>query len=277
MTTAQKIEKQLQALGDAVTAAQSMRFFKTGPGQYGEGDLFLGIRVPVLRRMAKELINTPLDETIQLLQSPFHEARMLALLIWVYQAKRGDKTLPLYRAYLANTARINNWDLVDVSAEHIIGRHLFERYYAPPYPVESKRNVEHASRIRERVSAQKHRLPRIPGKPVLQYSSALPPLTRLAKSDSLWERRIAILSTFHFIRRNDFADTLAIAELLLNDKEDLMHKAVGWMLREVGKRNREVEEAFLLPRCQQMPRTMLRYAIERFPEPLRLAYLRGKK
>lgn len=232
MTTAQKIEKRLKQLGDAKDAEHAQRFFKTGPGEYGEGDVFLGIRVPVLRKLAKQLINTPLDDTIELLQSPFHEARLTTLLIWTYQAKRGDESLPLYRAYLANTDRINNWDLVDVTAKHIVGRHLFER--------------------------------------------SRKPLTKLAKSKSLWERRIAILSTLYFIRRNDFDDTLALADILLNDTEDLMHKAVGWMLREVGNRNREIEENFLLPRYQQMPRTMLRYAIERFPEPRRQEFLNGR-
>ncbi len=309
MTTAQKIEKRLKALGDAEKAAHALRFFKTGPGQYGEGDVFLGIRMPVLRQLAKELINSPtpasghpsaggdsshsppmegcrnggvgscgisLNDTVELLQSPFHEARLTALLIMTYQAKRGDASLPLYRAYLANTDQINNWDLVDVTAEHLVGAHLFERYRVPQDPVKNERIVGHASRIRERVSAQKHRLPVIPGKPVLQHSGALPPLTKLAKSKNLWERRIAILSTFYFIRRNDFDDTLAIAEILLNDKEDLMHKAVGWMLREVGNRDLATEEAFLLPRYKQMPRTMLRYAIERFDEPKRLDYLKGR-
>lgn len=233
MTEVQKIERRLTSLGDAEDAAQARRFFKTGPGQYGEGDQFLGIRVPVLRKLAKELIDTPLNDTVKLLHSPFHEARMLALLIWIYQAKRGDKTLPLYRIYLANTRHINNWDLVDVSAEHIVGTHLFERSRQPLY--------------------------------------------KLAKSKSLWERRIAIISTFYFIRLGDFTDTLAIADILLNDPEDLMHKAVGWMLREVGKRDLTAEESFLLPRYTNMPRTMLRYAIERFPEPLRTAYLHGKK
>ena len=286
MTMAEKIEERLKGLGDAATAAQSMRFFKTGPGEYGEGDRFLGIRVPVLRKLAKELIDTPLDDAVELLQSPFHEARLAALLIWVYQAKRGDSTLPLYRAYLANTDRINNWDLVDVTAEHIVGRHLFERSrnlleYAPNEMSSIPVLVGHASRTRERVSAQNHRLPGIPGKPVLQEAAAasesLTALTKLAKSENLWERRIAILSTFHFIRRNDFDDTLAIADLLLNDSEDLMHKAVGWMLREVGNRDLATEEIFLLPRYKQMPRTMLRYAIERFPEPRRKSYLLGQK
>lgn len=265
MTTAQKIERRLKALGDKTDAEQAQCFFKTGPGQYGEGDCFLGIRVPVLRKLAKELSKLPspasghpsqggdfaqppptegcatrgvgftelsLDDLVELLQSPFHEARLTALLIMTYQAKRGDDTLPLYRAYLANTDRINNWDLVDVTAEHIVGKHLFERSRKPLY--------------------------------------------RLAKSKSLWERRIAIIATFYFIRRNQFDDTLAIADLLLKDKQDLMHKAVGWMLREVGKRNLKAEEDFLLPRYQKMPRTMLRYAIEKFPEPKCLAYLNGR-
>ncbi len=232
MSTAKKIEMQLKAMSDAATAAQSMKFFKTGPGQYGEGDLFLGIRMPVLRTLAKELINTPLNDAVELLQSPFHEARIMALLIMVYQAKRGDNSAALYHAYLDNTDRINNWDLVDVTAEHIVGAHLFTRNRKPLY--------------------------------------------KLAKSKSLWERRIAILSTFYFIRRNESNETLEIADILLNDKEDLMHKAVGWMLREVGNRNLETEETFLTPRYKQMPRTMLRYAIERFPEPKRLAYLHGK-
>lgn len=225
------ITEQLKALGNKTAAKHAQRFFKTGPGQYGEGDLFLGITVPVLRKLAKEHRNIALDEAVELLQSPLHEVRLLALLIMTYQAKRGDALLPLYRAYLANTHRINNWDLVDVSAAQIVGAHLLERDRKP--------------------------------------------LTRLAKSKSLWERRIAIIATFYFIRRNQFDDTLAIADIMLNDKEDLMHKAVGWMLREVGKRDLKVEEDFLLPRYKQMPRTLLRYAIERFPEPKRLAYLKG--
>jgi 3-methyladenine DNA glycosylase AlkD len=231
MTTAGQIERQLKLLENKADAAHAQRFFKTGPGEYGEGDRFLGIRVPVLRRLAKENLNTSLDTAVELLQSPFHEIRLTALLIMVYQAKRGDPSAPLYRAYLANTAQINNWDLVDCSAEHIVGRHLFNRNRKPLY--------------------------------------------RLAKSRSLWERRIAILATFHFIRQQQFDDTLAIADILLNDSEDLMHKAVGWMLREVGNRDLQTEENFLLPRYQSMPRTMLRYAIERFPEPRRQKYLKG--
>ena len=232
MTTTEKITKQLKALGNKTAAEHAMRFFKTGPGQYGEGDLFLGIRVPVLRQLAKEHCDIALDDTVELLQSPLHEVRLLALFIMVSQYERGGNETDIYRAYLANTHRVNNWDLVDGSAADIVGAHLFKRTRQPLY--------------------------------------------KLAKSKSLWERRIAIVATFYFIRRNQFDDTLAIADLLINDKEDLMHKAVGWMLREVGKRDFKVEEEFLLPRYKQMPRTMLRYAIERFPEPMRLAYLHGR-
>lgn len=232
MTTVEKITKQLKALGNKTAAEHAMRFFKTGSGQYGEGDLFLGITVPVLRQIAKEHQDISLDDIVELLQSPLHEARMLALLIMVLQYKQGRNEAAIYRAYLANTRRVNNWDLVDCSAEYIVGAHLFERSRAP--------------------------------------------IIKLAKSKSLWERRIAIIATFYFIRRNQFDDTLTIANLLLNDKEDLMHKAVGWMLREVGKRDLKVEEEFLLPRYKQMPRTLLRYAIERFPEPKRLACLKGR-
>jgi 3-methyladenine DNA glycosylase AlkD len=231
MSEATKITKQLKALENETAAEHAQRFFKTGPGQYGEGDLFLGITVPVLRKLAKEHRDISLDAAVELLQSPFHEVRLLALLILVLQYERGGNEKAIYWAYLANTHRINNWDLVDVTAAQIVGAHLFGRDRKPLY--------------------------------------------RLAKSKSLWERRIAIIATFYFIRRNQFDDTLAIADILLNDQEDLMHKAVGWMLREVGKRDLKIEEDFLLPCYKQMPRTMLRYAIERFPEIKRLAYLKG--
>jgi 3-methyladenine DNA glycosylase AlkD len=324
MTAADKITKQLKAMGRKAAAEHAQRFFKTGPGEYGEGDLFLGITVPVLRKLAKEFTNgktvspTPasrlrqasarqvdhpsgggdslkspplegcrnggvvlvdisLTNAVELLQSPLHEVRLLALLIMVLQAKQNSTAV--YRAYLANTHRINNWDLVDCSAEHIVGAHLFDRDHLIDETSSSPAIVERASRIRERVAVQKHRLPGVPGKPVPQEtaetSESLTVLTKLAKSKSLWERRIAIIATFYFIRRNQFDDTLALADILLNDKEDLLHKAVGWMLREVGKRDPRVEEEFLLPRYQNMPRTMLRYAIECFPEPKRLAYLKG--
>ena len=231
--TAPGIRKKLRSLADPEQARILQRFFKTGPGEYGEGDRFLGIRVPVLRRFAKEHRELSEKNVKVLLRSAFHEERLLALLIMVIQYRGGDedRRREIYSLYLGSTGFINNWDLVDVTAEHIVGAHLRER---------SRR-----------------------------------PLLRLARSTSLWERRIAILSTFHFIRSGDHDSTLEIAALLLHDEEDLIHKAVGWMLREVGKRDRALEERFLRTRYRRMPRTMLRYAIEKFPEPLRQRYLKG--
>lgn len=228
-----KILNQLKKLGDPVSAAHSRKFFKTGKGKYAEGDQFLGIRVPVLRKCAAENLDLRLEETLELLKSPLHEARLLALLIWTAQYPRsaGAGKKALYRAYLGHTEYINNWDLVDCSAEHIVGAHLF--------------------------------------------AGDRKPLYRLARSKSLWERRISVLSTFHFIKRGDSADTLAIARLLLRDPEALIHKAAGWMLREVGKRNPAAEKAFLARHYKKMPRTLLRYAIERFPERERQTYLHG--
>lgn len=232
--TVQTIQQRLEALGDAEKAAHAQRFFKTGPGQYGEGDLFRGIRVPVLRKLAKEYRALPLAETIRLLQSSMHEDRLLALLILVYAFTKGDAATrrAIYDQYLSHTAWINNWDLVDSSASQIVGAFLVDRSRAPLY--------------------------------------------RLARSSSLWERRIAIIATFHFIKHSQFEDTLALAEILLGDSEDLIHKAVGWMLREVGKRHLDAEEGFLNQHYRTMPRTMLRYAIERFPEPKRQGYLKGE-
>lgn len=231
LTTAAELQERLAALGDARVAAASQRFFKTGPGEYGEGDRFRGIRVPALRALAKEYQSTSLPEVERLLGSAFHEDRLLALLILVRLYSRGDETAreEIYRLYLKCTRFINNWDLVDSSAEHVVGAHLRDKSRAP--------------------------------------------LGRLAKSADLWERRIAVLATFHFIKRGEFQETLDLARTLLSDREDLMHKAVGWMLREVGKRDPEALERFLQENRQRMPRTMLRYAIEKFSEEKRREYL----
>lgn len=231
-----QIMSRLRELSDSNISAHSLRFFKTGKGEYGEGDRFLGIRVPTIRQCVREYRAISLEETIELLKSPFHEARLLALLILVAKyasANMKAEQEAVYRAYLGNTEFINNWDLVDCSAEHVVGAHLFLRNRKPIY--------------------------------------------RLVRSKSLWERRIGIISTFHFVKRKDFSDTLECSRLLLHDKEDLIHKAAGWMLREVGKRDHNAEEKFLERHYKQMPRTMLRYAIERFPEKERLAYLHGTK
>lgn len=228
------IRRRLEELADKEKAQVLQRFFKTGPGEYGEGDVFLGIKVPELRKLAKEYEGIALKEAKQLLRSSIHEQRLLALLILIRKFSKGDvgARKRIYELYLRNTQYINNWDLVDVSAEHVVGAYLMER------------NKEQ--------------------------------LYRLAKSASLWERRISILSTFHYVKHNEFSETLKISKMLLSDEEDLIHKAVGWMLREVGKRHLPTEEKFLRAHYKIMPRTMLRYAIERFPEPKRQRYLKGK-
>jgi len=229
-----EIRVRLRKLGTKERAKVSQRFFKTGPGEYGAGDIFLGITVPELRRLATEYQAITLTEVTQLLRSTIHEERLLALLILVRAYARGDEHTKkrIYELYLQNTQYVNNWDLVDASAEHIVGAFLMGK---------SKK-----------------------------------PLYALARSSDLWKRRIAIMATFHFIKRREFTETLKIARILLSDKEDLIHKAVGWMLREIGKRHLETAERFLKKHCTTMPRTMLRYAIERFPEPKRHRYLKGK-
>lgn len=226
-------QQRLRSLGCPEQATILARFFKTGPGQYGEGDRFIGVKVPTTRKVAKEFKSLPLAEITFLLHSDIHEERLLALVILVGQFEKGDEATRklIYDLYLANTCHINNWDLVDVSAPKIVGGYLETRNRKP--------------------------------------------LHRLAKSASLWERRISIIATGWFIWRDDFTDTLRIAEKLLGDKEDLIHKAVGWMLREVGKRDEAVLEGFLGEHCRVMPRTMLRYAIERFPEEKRRKYLKA--
>ncbi|MFI5330053.1 MAG: DNA alkylation repair protein [Desulfobaccales bacterium] len=228
-----EIQRELESLGDASQAAILQRFFKTGPGEYGAGDRFRGIRVPVLRGLAKKYQELSLAEARHLLPSIFHEDRLLVLLILIRQYDRGDQGVrdQLHRFYLEHTRFVNNWDLVDASAPHLLGHYLEDR------PKDA--------------------------------------LTRLAASGNWWERRLAIIATLHFIKRQDFDETLRIARLLLSDPEDLIHKAVGWMLREVEKRQTTVAEAFLQKHYRNMPRTMLRYAIERLPEARRQAYLKG--
>jgi 3-methyladenine DNA glycosylase AlkD len=231
--TEKAISNRLHEMGNKKDALFLQRFFKTGIGQYGEGDVFLGIRVPVLRKLAKEYKALQPLEVLPVLQSFYHEERLFALIVLVNAFAKGDETLrkQIYDLYLTNTKHINNWDLVDISAPNIVGAFLSDA---------SKK-----------------------------------PLYILAKSKNLWERRIAMLATFYFIRNNQFADTLKIAEILLRDKEDLIHKAAGWMLREVGKRDRKYAELFLKEHCREMPRTMLRYAIEKLEPGTKRLYLNG--
>jgi 3-methyladenine DNA glycosylase AlkD len=232
--TLQKIKKRLKQLANKEKAEVLQRFFKTGPGEYGEGDVFIGVKVPDLRKVAKDFQDIATKDVVVLLESAVHEERLLALFILASKYVKGNKTDKerIYRLYLEKTKFINNWDLVDGSAQHIVGDYLVDKNKAP--------------------------------------------LFRLAKSENLWERRIAIMATFYFIKHGKYEETMKIAKILLADKEDLIHKAVGWMLREIGKRDMIIEERFLKQYYKEMPRTMLRYAIEKFPEPKRQTYLKGK-
>lgn len=231
--SAKSIMSEMEALSNSRDAEFLQRFFKTGPGEYGEGDKFRGIRVPVTRTVVRKHRDVPLDVAVELLKSEFHEDRLVAVLLMVQLYHRGDDKVKAatHKAYLAGAKQINNWDLVDSSAEFVVGEHLETR---------SRKQIY-----------------------------------RLAASENLWERRIAVLATFHFIKQKDFDDTFAIAEILMNDREDLIHKAVGWMIREVANRDGEAARRFIRKHQRKMPRTMLRYAIEKFPATERQAYLKG--
>ena len=226
----------LESSADPQRAVELARFFKTGPGQYGENDRFRGIGMPALRKLIKPYAALPLKDLDKLVRSPWHEDRMAAFLIALtqYEAAIPDmkKQLSLYHFFVRNLRFMNNWDLVDVTAPGVIGAWLHD--------------FEDGER------------------------------DRWAASADLWERRVAIVSTLYSIRLGRFEPTLRIADALLIDSHDLIHKAVGWMLREVGKRKLAVMEDFLAPRYARMPRTALRYAIERLPQPRRQAYLKGR-
>lgn len=228
-----QITNYLKSIGVKSIATHSQRFFKTGKGQYGYGDIFIGIRVPMIRKQIKSYKSVDLTIAQELLKSPYHEVRLFALLLLVENFKKATEKQQkkIFKLYITNTEYINNWDLVDLSASQIVGKYLLK----------NKKNI----------------------------------LEELAKSDNLWDRRIAIISTYAFIKENEFEWTIKIAIILKNDNHDLIHKAVGWMLREVGKKSLSTEENFLKKFYKTMPRTMLRYAIEKFPEPKRKAYLKG--
>lgn len=234
--TADFILSELRSVGSTEKAVHLSRFFKTAPGQYGEGDLFLGVVVPQTRSIAKENKTASLEELQKLLNSPWHEARLCALLILVLRYKDRKTTQEergnIYRFYLKNTRRCNNWDLVDLSCRDIVGEYLVDKDRSPLY--------------------------------------------RLAESENLWEQRIAVVSTWAFIKRSDFTDILTLAEYFITHKHDLMHKAVGWMLREVGKRDRDTLTDFLERFATRLPRTSLRYAIEHYPEDQRQYFLKMK-
>ena len=231
MSNQEQVKAELEKLSDPERAMKLQRFFKTGKGEYGEGDVFIGVRVPDQRRIAKKNRNISLSDVLELLRSEIHEHRLTALFILTEQFNKGDEEARqrIVDLYLRNTANVNNWDLVDSSAHKILGVWL----------VDKPRGV----------------------------------LYDLSRSESLWERRISIISTFAFIQRDDLVDALALAGVLVGDGHDLIHKASGWVLREVGKKDQLVLEEFLLEHFETMPRTMLRYAIERLPEERRSFYM----
>jgi len=229
-----KASEEIRELANEEIAKHSLRFFKTSKGEYGYGDIFLGVRAPQIRLIAKKHIDISIADMKTLIQSKYHEERFLGLIIMVnkYARTKDKKDInQLYKIYISSFKYINNWDLVDVTCPHVVGKHLIDK----------DRKI----------------------------------LYKWAKSEDLWTKRIAMVSTFSFIRKNDLDDTFKIAEILLQDKHDLIHKAVGWMLREAGKRDIKKEEAFLKKHYKTMPRTMLRYSIEKFPENKRQKYLKG--
>jgi len=224
------IEADLKKIKNFEKAKILCRFFKTGKGEYGEGDIFLGIKVPDQRIVAKKNLEASFDELQELLNNKIHECRLTALLVLVEKFKKEDEKV--FKFYVKNLKNINNWDLVDLSCPKIIGKYLFDK----------DRDL----------------------------------LYKLAMSDNLWKKRIAIVSTYYFIKENDFKDTLKISKMLLGDKHDLIHKAVGWMLREMGKRDEKILIEFLEKEYYNIPRTALRYAIERLEESKRKYFLNKK-
>ncbi|MFC1710718.1 DNA alkylation repair protein [Nanoarchaeota archaeon] len=230
----EELKKDIKKKSHPKKAKIYQRFFKTGKGQYGEGDIFLGLTVPEQRQIAIKYSHLNLPKVQQLLKSKIHEHRLVAILILVQKYKKAneDDKARIFNLYLKNTKYVNNWDLVDLSAPNIVGDFLFDK----------KRNF----------------------------------LYDLAESKNLWEKRISILATFAFIKKGEFQDSLRITKILLEDEHDLIHKAIGWMLREIGKKDQKILENFLQKYYNQLPRTTLRYAIERFEEKKRLRFLKGE-
>jgi 3-methyladenine DNA glycosylase AlkD len=232
--TVQELRKQIKNQGTQKRAKANAWFFKTGPGEYGEGDKFLGLTMGEQRVIAKSYVGLELDDLIPLLKSSWHEERMVGLLVLTYKYPKADEKeqKKIYNFYLTHRQAVNNWDLVDVTTPKVVGAYLLNKDRAILY--------------------------------------------KYAKSKDLWEKRIAVLATFAFIREGQFDDTLKIAKILLDDTHDLIHKAVGWSLREVGKKDMKLLEEFLKPLYNKMPRTMLRYTIEKFPKEKYQKYLKGQ-
>lgn len=232
MNNLKKIQEEIMGLKNKKQQEILQRFFKTGPGEYAEGDIFFGLKVPQIRSIAKNYYHLSQGELDILLESKIHEFRFVALVILCEKFKKGSEIekKEIFNFYIKNAKNINNWDLVDVSSPKIVGEYLLDK-----------------------------------DKKILY---------KLAKSKNLWERRIAIVSTFSFIRNNNYKDTILISKILLDDKHDLIHKACGWMLREAGKKDEKVLKDYLEKHKSKMPRTMLRYAIEKFPNNIRIRYLK---
>lgn len=228
-----ELKKTVKKYSNPEKANILQRFFKTGKGEYAEGDIFAGLTVPTSRKIARQFKSLSYNDLSKLIKSKIHEERLIALFIIVSKMKKANEKEKekIYKFYVKNLKYVNNWDLVDLSSEKIIGEYLLDK--------DKKLLFE------------------------------------LAKGD-LWERRIGVMSTFNFIKKNDYKTTLRLCKLLIKDREDLIHKATGWMLREIGNRDLKIEENFLKQHYKKMPRTMLRYAIEKFPEKKRQAYLLGK-
>jgi 3-methyladenine DNA glycosylase AlkD len=266
MSSLKDLRKALREKSDPTLAAFHQCYFKTGSGEYGEGDQFLGVKVPGIRKLSRSYLALNFQDLQSLLHSPIHEERLIALFILIEQydrAKDETRRTKIYRFYIDHLQCINHWDLVDQSAPWIVGGYLFDKRYCHSRESgnpEKALNVVHSCLCLYDVDG---------------ISNEKSVLEKLAKSNDLWKKRIAIIATLYFIKQDRFDETLKIAKLLLHDKHDLIHKAVGWMLREIGKRNLGVEEVFLKKYYKIMPRTMLRYAVERFEESKRQAYLKG--
>lgn len=284
MDMLKQLRMELKKIADSKKAQVLQRFFKTGKGEYGEEDIFLGITVPISRKIANKYRDLDFAGIKELIHSRIHEERLIALLILVHNFNRGNKNIRerIYKFYLGNTKYINNWDLVDLSADKIVGEYLLndkKLFVRQPRISDDARQISNLP-LSNSASLSKIRHPSEQKPNFNSSESGLPhmsnALLNLAKSESIWERRIAVLATFQFIKNNQFDNSLEIAKMLLGDKHDLVHKAVGWMLREMGKRDLEIEIEFLNKHSQEMPRTMLRYAIEKFPQKLRISYLKKK-
>jgi 3-methyladenine DNA glycosylase AlkD len=290
------LRKELKKIADPKKAKLLMRFFKTGKGEYGEGDVFLGLMVPQSRMLAKKYKDLDLKISVKsLIQSKFHEERLIALFILINKYQNTNHNKICFHFYIKNMKYINNWDLVDLSAPQIVGEHLLNldkisaqqsRVSGDAHPSGSTHLLHNSSEpfgnmwlifkmVTSSIAANaKKKVSQEAMKKLFRKEfRPLDTLELLAKSENIWERRIAVLATFRFIKEGRFDESLRLAEILLSDKQDLIHKAVGWMLREVGKRDQEAEINFLNKHYKKMPRTMLRYAIEKFPRELRQSYL----